>query len=204
MKRFQDFGISACVVLVVFLSSNSFTCANPVDKTDIEIEHVINSDNDIGEAADKRGSFSRILRSGSKEEDAYNRILRGASFSRILRSPTSSFSRILRSRPGSFSRILRGLENGGTSSFSRILRGPKSFSRIVRAKPSQFSRILRDPQDLLMDETSAPRPNRAYTRILRSDPKVETIAFDDDEDDIDKRGSSGFSRILRDSFSRIL
>ena len=55
-----------------------------------------------------------------------------------------------------------------------------------------------------MDETSAPRPNRAYTRILRSDPKVETIAFDDDEDDIDKRGSSGFSRILRDSFSRIL
>jgi len=204
MKRIQDIGISACVVLVVFLSTNSFTSANPVDKTDIEIEHVINSDNDIGEAADKRGSFSRILRSGSKEEDAYNRILRGASFSRILRSPTTSFSRILRSRPGSFSRILRGLENGGTSSFSRILRGPKSFSRIVRAKPSQFSRILRDSQDILMDEASAPRPNRAYTRILRSDPEVETFSFDEDDDDVNKRGSSGFSRILRDSFSRIL
>lgn len=204
MKIFQDIEISACVVLVVFLSTNLFASANPVDKTDIEIEHVINSDNDISEA-DKRGSFSRILRSGSKEEDAYNRILRGASFSRILRSPTSSFSRILRSRPGSFSRILRGLENGGSSSFSRILRGPKSFSRIVRAKPAQFSRILRNPGDILMDEASAPRPNRAYTRILRSDPQLEALSFDDDDgDDFDKRGSSGFSRILRDSFSRIL
>lgn len=204
MKRIQDIGISACVVLVVFLSTNYFTSANPVDKTDIDIEHVINSDNDIGEAVDKRGSFSRILRSDKEDEDAYNRILRGASFSRILRSPTSSFSRILRSRPGSFSRILRGLENGGSSSFSRILRGPKSFSRIVRAKPAQFSRILRDPHGIVMDEASAPRPNRAYTRILRSDPRLETIAFDEDEDEVDKRGSSGFSRILRDSFSRIL
>lgn len=197
MKRIQDIGISACVLLVVFLSTNSFTSANPVDKTDNEFEHVINSDNDLGEEVDKRGSFSRILRSGSKEEDAYNRILRGASFSRILRSPTSSFSRILRS-PGSFSRILRS-----PSSFSRILRGPKSFSRIVRARPAQFSRILRDSQDLMMDETSAPRPNRAYTRILRGDPQVERIAYDEDGDEVDKRGS-GFSRILRDSFSRIL
>merc|ERR1711963_923951 len=202
MRTFRDIGISTGFFLVIFVSANSFTLANPVDKNDVEIEHVIAGDNELGEA-DKRGSFSRILRSGSKEEDAYNRILRGASFSRILRSPTSSFSRILRA-PGSFSRILRsGLSNGGTSSFSRILRSPKSFSRILRSKPAHFSRILRDPQDILFDE--GPRPNRAYTRILRSDPQLDAISFDEDEgEDIDKRASSGFSRILRDSFSRIL
>jgi len=202
MKTFRDIGISAGFFLVIFVSANSFTLANPVDKNDVEIEHVIAGDNELGEA-DKRGSFSRILRSGSKEEDAYNRILRGASFSRILRSPTSSFSRILRSKPGSFSRILRsGLGNGGTSSFSRILRSPKSFSRILRS-PAQFSRILRSDSDILLDEGA--RPNRAYTRILRSDPALDAINFDEEDgDDIEKRASSGFSRILRDSFSRIL
>merc|ERR1712018_430747 len=202
MKTFRDIGISTGFFLVIFISANSFTLANPVDKNDVEIEHVIAGDNELGEA-DKRGSFSRILRSGSKEEDAYNRILRGASFSGILRSPTSSFSRILRSKPGSLSRILRsGLGTGGSSSFSRILRSPKSFSRILRS-PAQFSRILRSPQDILFDE--GPRPNRAYTRILRSDPSLDAISFDDEEgDDMDKRASSGFSRILRDSFSRIL
>ena len=28
-----------------------------------------------------------------------------------------------------------------------------------------------------------PRPNRAYTRILRSDPSLDAISFDDDEGD---------------------
>merc|ERR1712038_1832835 len=157
MKTFRDVGISAGFFLVIFVSANSFTLANPVDKNDVEIEHVIAGDNELGEA-DKRGSFSRILRSG--------------------------------------------LGNGGTSSFSRILRSPKSFSRILRS-PAQFSRILRSDPDILPDEGA--RPNRAYTRILRSDPALDAINFDEEDgDDIEKRASSGFSRILRDSFSRIL
>ena len=192
----SDVGLVACLFLAVTIS-NSVISAYSVDKTDIEIEPVINSDNGINDA-DKRGSFSRILRSESTEEDAYNRILRGASFSRILRSPKSSFTRILRAKPRSFSRILRG-------SFARILRSPKSFSRIVRASPAQFSRILRDPQDIQghPQENSAPRPSRAYTRILRADPQMETLNYGN-EDSYGDTGSDGFSRILRDSFSRIL
>lgn len=193
MKRIQEFGTSACLVLVVFLTIQTVTTAIPVDKTDIEIEHVIDGEDDVGEV-DKRARFSRILRSGTDgtdNEEAYDRILRGASFSRILRSPTSSFSRILRGRPGSF---------------SRILRSPRSFSRILRAKPSSFSRILRSPQVLLEEEATPPRPSRSYARILRADPYFEHAGVDDDADVVDELGkrSSGFSRILRDSFSRIL
>ena len=227
-QNITDLATSAGILLVIFLSANTISSANPVDKSPIELEHEIDGHNDaLG--VDKRGSFSDVLRdAGSSEEDAYNRILRGASFSRILRSsPTTSgigsseedeYNRILRG--ASFSRILRS----PTSSFSRILRARpgayrfvrpnRGFSRIVRGKPSQFSRILREPQGNALDETSYPRQGRAYSRILRSDPNMAmspaSLALPylyeryANNADVDKRASSGFSRILRDSYSRIL
>ena len=227
-RNITDLATSAGILLVIFLSANTISSANPVDKSPIELEHEIDGHNDALEVG-KRGSFSDVLRdAGSSEEDAYNRILRGASFSRILRSsPTTSgigsseedeYNRILRG--ASFSRILRS----PTSSFSRILRARpgayrfvrpnRGFSRIVRGKPSQFSRILRESQGNALDEATYPRQGRAYSRILRSDPNMAmspaSLALPylyeryANNADVDKRGSSGFSRILRDSYSRIL
>ena len=226
-RNITDLATSAGILLVIFLSANAISSANPVDKSPIELEHEIDGHNDALEV-DKRGSFSDVLRdAGSSEEDAYNRILRGASFSRILRSsPTTSgigsseedeYNRILRG--ASFSRILRS----PTSSFSRILRArpeayrfvrpSRGFSRIVRGKPSQFSRILRESQGNIMGQ-AYPRQGRAYSRILRSDPNMAmspaSLALPylyeryGNNADVEKRGSSGFSRILRDSYSRIL
>ena len=184
----------------MFLTFQTVITATPVPKADSDIEHVIDEDSNAAEVG-KRAGFSRILRSGGDEEENYDRALRD-SFSRILRSPKSSFSRILRTPKSSFSRILRsgGLDNGRTSSFSRILRSaPQSFSRILRAKPVSFSRILRSPS----------RPTRAYGDYFMHNADFEepnfTIDYDDEEgvDNLSKR-AAGFSRILRDSFSRIL
>ena len=173
----------------------------------------------------KRDSFSRILRSSNDDEETLNRILKQSGivvrpvlrsppshFSRILRDPSfsrilrsqSSFSRILRGGPNQFSRILRN-----PSTFSRILRSPSTFSRILRASPASFSRILRSPYALentgLLGEIHDRRPNRQYSRILRSDPDMNgEVGMDDDTDMAAEKRTKGFSRILRDSFSRIL
>jgi hypothetical protein len=130
------------------------------------------------ELADKRSgqaSFSRIMRS---DPMTFSRILRG-SFSRILKrggrdNPATSFSRILkRGGPNSFSRILRDpdtfsriLKRGGPNSFSRILRDQDTFSRILKRNGAGGNSNYNDDDDQEQDFGRFLR-SASFSRILR-------------------------------------